>query len=99
VANSKHRKMRILQLEDEGQIIWGNDQLKNYITDFYQGMFVQVGEDHLSLYESLILDIQQVSQEEEEEEFLTAPFTRKEVKKAIFQMKHNKAPGPDRFPA
>jgi hypothetical protein len=30
---------------------------------------------------------------------LTAKFTEKEIREAIFQMKHNKAPGPDGFPA
>jgi len=30
---------------------------------------------------------------------LTADFIEKEVRNAIFQMKHNKAPGPDGFPA
>ena len=30
---------------------------------------------------------------------LTESFTEEEVKKAIFQMEHNKAPGPDGFPA
>jgi hypothetical protein len=30
---------------------------------------------------------------------LTAGFTEKEVKEAIFDMKHNKAPRPDGFPA
>jgi hypothetical protein len=29
---------------------------------------------------------------------LAACFTEKEVKEAIFEMKHNKAPGPDGFP-
>jgi hypothetical protein len=52
--------------------------------------------DHLSLDERLISDILQVSQEENE--FLTTPFTEKSVKEVIFQMKHNKAPGPDGFP-
>jgi hypothetical protein len=28
-----------------------------------------------------------------------AEFTEKEVRDVIFQMKHNKAPGPDGFPA
>jgi hypothetical protein len=30
---------------------------------------------------------------------LVAEFSEKEVREAIFQMKHNKAPGPDGFPA
>jgi hypothetical protein len=32
-------------------------------------------------------------------EKLTAMFIENEVKEAVFQMKHNKAPGPDGFPA
>jgi hypothetical protein len=50
-------------------------------------------DDHLSLDESTISVIQQVSPEENE--FLTAAFTEKEVKEAIFQTKYNKAPGLD----
>ena len=34
VANGKHRKMRIFQLEDGGKIIKGDEQLKKYITDY-----------------------------------------------------------------
>ena len=41
-------------------------------------------------------DIPQVT--EEENEILTANFIEKEVCDAVFQMKHNKAPGPDGFP-
>jgi hypothetical protein len=32
-------------------------------------------------------------------EILTANFIIEEVKKAVFNMEHNKAPGPDGFPA
>jgi hypothetical protein len=42
-------------------------------------------------------DIPQVSTEENG--LLTAPYSKEEVKKTIFQMEHNKAPGPDSFPA
>jgi len=42
-------------------------------------------------------DIPQVSQSENE--FLTASFTEKEIRDAIFDMEHNKAPSPDGFPA
>jgi hypothetical protein len=41
-------------------------------------------------------DIPQVS--EEENEMLTAPFIEEEVKMAVFDMEHNKAPSPDGFP-
>ena len=30
---------------------------------------------------------------------MTSPFTEEEVRNAVFQMEHNKAPGPDGFPA
>ena len=35
----------------------------------------------------------------EENAYLTAPYSEEEVKKAVFLMEHNKAPGPDGFPA
>jgi hypothetical protein len=47
--------------------------------------------------ESITDDIPQVSVEENN--FLTALFSEDKVKKAVFQMEHNKAPGPDGFPA
>jgi hypothetical protein len=92
---AKTGKKRIFQLEEDGQIICGDDQLKNYISEYYRGLFGHMEYDQFSLDERLISDIPQVSQEENE--FLTAPFTEKEVKEAIFQMKHNKAPRPVEF--
>jgi hypothetical protein len=41
--------------------------------------------------------MEQLSQQEND--LLTRPFTMEEVQEAIFQMEHNKAPGPDGFPA
>jgi hypothetical protein len=41
--------------------------------------------------------IPQVS--EEENAALTAPFSEEEIKMAVFDMEHNKAPGPNGFPA
>ena len=34
-----------------------------------------------------------------ENEFLCDEFSEKEIRDAVFQMEHNKAPGPDGFPA
>jgi hypothetical protein len=42
-------------------------------------------------------DIPQLTSSESEK--LMAEFSEKEVREAIFQMKHNKATGPDGFPA
>ena len=47
--------------------------------------------------ETLRHDIPQVSVEENE--ILVAPFSEEEVKVAVFDMEHNKASGPDGFPA
>ena len=41
-------------------------------------------------------DIPQVTQEEND--VLVAEFTETEVREAVFQLQHNKAPGPDGFP-
>jgi hypothetical protein len=50
-----------------------------------------------SLDESRVEDIVQVSQEEND--LIIRPFTCEVIRGAIFQMEHNKAPGPDGFSA
>jgi hypothetical protein len=51
----------------------------------------------MRLDESRRDDIPQVTAEEND--ILLKSFSEEEVKKAVFQMEHNKAPGPDGFPA
>jgi hypothetical protein len=97
VANGKRRKTRIFRLEQEEGIIQGEENLKKYITNYYKGLFGRPERNNFSLLESMTEDIPQVS--DVENELLTADFLEKEVRDAIFQMKHNKAPGPDGFPA
>ena len=55
-------------------------------------MFGPPEDNHFSLNNRMD-DIPQVSQPENG--FLTAPFTKKEIREAIFDMEHNKTPGPD----
>jgi len=50
-----------------------------------------------SMDETLRHDIPQVL--EEENEVLMAPFSEEEVKMTVLDMEHNKAHGPDGFPA
>ena len=97
VANGKHRKQHIYQLEREDGIIVGDEQLKSYITDYYKGLFGPSEDNTISLQENLTDDIPQVSSAEND--ILISPFSEQEIREAVFQMEHNKAPGPDGFPA
>jgi hypothetical protein len=97
VANGRYRKKRSHTLiKDEGTIE-GLDNLKNYSTNYYKNLFGAPKEGNFFMDETEIDDIPQVSVEENN--FLTAEYSEEEVRKAIFQIKHNKAPDPDGFPA
>nr|CAE01835.2 OSJNBa0064M23.8 [Oryza sativa Japonica Group] len=65
--------------------------------DIQSGLFGPPDDSDLQFDENNFVDIPQVSQLENEA--LIQEFTKKEIKEAIFQMEHNKAPGPDGFPA
>ena len=84
-------------MEREDGIIVGDEQLKSYITDYYKGLFGPSEDNTISLQENLTDDIPQVSSAENDT--LISPFSEQEIREAVFQMEHNKAPGPDGFPA
>jgi hypothetical protein len=88
---------RSFQLEQNEGTIIGQENIKNYITEFYKNLFGPPSENYFSLLEDEIHDIPQLSQIENE--FLTANFTEQEVCEAIMNMEKNKARGPDGFPA
>ena len=71
--------------------------MEKYITDYYKGLFGKPVRNNFSLDESMTDDIPKVTPAENE--VLAAEFSEKEVREAIFQMKHNKAPGSDGSPA
>ena len=96
VTNGRHRKTKIVQLEQEERTIVGDGNLKNYITEYYKEQFGPHTPNSFSMDETLRHDIPQVS--EEENEVLVAPFSEEEVKLVVLDMKQNKAPGPDGFP-
>jgi len=96
LANGKHRKTRIFQLEDGHTVIDGDAQLKQHITNYYKSLFGPPENSFIELDEHYVHDIPQVS--ELENEHLTDAFSESEVRTAVFQMEHNKAPGPDGFP-
>jgi hypothetical protein len=97
VSNGKHRKQHIYRLEEDNGVAVSSDRLKCHITNYYKNLFGDPEQTEITLTEDRIHDILQVSNEENE--ILIADFTENEVREAVFQMEHNKAPGPDGFPA
>ena len=97
ISNGKHRKKKIFQLEQDEGTILGQENLKAYITNYYKQLFGPPEDNFISLDESRVEDVPQLAVDEND--ILTAPFSEKEVFEAISQMKNNKAPGPDGFPA
>ena len=77
-------------------VISGDSNLKKYITNYYKNLFGPPEAPTMFLDESRTEDMPQVSNLENE--ILADCFTEAELRRAIFQMKHNSAPGPDGFP-
>jgi hypothetical protein len=96
LANERHRKSQIYQLQDGSHNISGDTELKKYITSYYKGLFGPPQENSISLDESQRDDIPQMTYEENR--LLVVDFTEEELKKTLFQMEHNKSPGSDGFP-
>jgi hypothetical protein len=53
VAIGKHRKKWIFSLDHEGDRTEGQQHLKEYITQFYKGLFGPPEESHFSLDENI----------------------------------------------
>lgn len=88
LANGRHRKIKIFQLEQDEGVIVGDENLKTYITNFYK--------NHLH-HQTVIIFSSQIS--DIENDLLKATYREEDIRVAILEMKHNKAPGPDGFPA
>jgi mannosylglycoprotein endo-beta-mannosidase len=97
VANGRHRKKVIHSLVQEEGMNEGQEQLKAYINNYYKNLFGEPDEGNFTMDENRTEDILQGSPEDNG--LLTAPYSEEEVRKAIFLMEHNKAPGLDGFPA
>lgn len=60
VANGKHRKQYIFKLEQDDDVIVGDDNLK-HITNYYKGLFDPPDENGFTMIEDQIDDISQVT--------------------------------------
>ena len=97
IANGKHRKKKIFQLEQDKGTIVGDSDLKIYISEYYKKLFGEDDSNGVTMNEDMVHDIPRLTQEENK--ILTVGFLVKELYEAISQMELNKAPGHDGFPA
>ncbi|WVZ96120.1 hypothetical protein U9M48_041796 [Paspalum notatum var. saurae] len=77
IANGKHRKTRIFNLDQEGGTITGDVVIKKYITKYYKNLFGLPDTSDVVLDEDRTDDIPQVSPQENE--LIVAPFTVEEI--------------------
>ena len=90
-ASGRKRKNRILSLEQVEGVIEGDKNILLYATSFYKSLF---GPAAAGVSISLDVPIDCVLNDIDRN-FLEQEFTLDEIRLALFQMKHNKAAGPD----
>ena len=56
-TNGRHRKTKIFQLEDGGNIVDGDAQLKQLSTNYYKKLFGPPDNSHIQLNEHHVQDI------------------------------------------
>jgi hypothetical protein len=69
--------------------------VRKHITSYFKGLFGRLEESSVTLDSGRTEDIPQVTSEENQ--ILVEEFSNDEVRKTVFQMEHNKAPGRDGF--
>jgi hypothetical protein len=94
IAKGKKRRVKILSLVHEENIVSSDDDINKVATDFYKDLF---GPSPVSSINMSSFHMNMLS--EEDRILLTAPFTIEEIKLVVFSLKHNSAPGPDGIPA
>jgi hypothetical protein len=90
IANGKHRRKKIFQLEQEKGTIIGQDNLKMYISEYYKNLFWPPPPRTCVMNDSITHDVKKISNEENA--ILIAEFTENEIHDAIMQMELNNLP-------
>jgi hypothetical protein len=93
-ASGRRKKNYISVFQNNGEEIYGENDLIKHVTDFYKQLF---GPSTVSSLNLNGIECKQIFEEDRQE--LIKPFDLEEIKRVVFDMKHNKAAGPDGFPA
>ena len=93
-ASGRKSKSRITSLLQDGGLIVGEGDILKYATSYYKNLFGPVV-NNTSI--SLDVVLENVLSESDRIK-LEKPFSLEEIEFAVFNMKHNKSPGPDGLP-
>jgi hypothetical protein len=94
IGKGRKRRVKILSLIHEGVTVDDDNDINKVVTSFYRELF---GPSAFSNINMTNLHMNQLNNEYRA--LLTAPFGVDEIKKVVFELKHNSAPGPDGLPA
>jgi hypothetical protein len=97
VAYGRKHKCTIFALEDEGLTISDPGKLRDHVESFYKKMFGREERGERRLEENFWENCGSLS--EHEADSLVKPFSEKEIKEALDDMKTNSALGPNGLPA
>ena len=96
VANGRRRKNSMISLEYGAIIVEGTKNLLAHATEYYKNLFGLAPGNLCRIDENLWSHEERISSEDND--VLTKPFSIEEIKKSLFDMKSNRAPGPDNIP-
>ena len=85
IANGRKLKNTVLSLENDGEIIEGDENLLNHATEYYTNLFGPEMGHNIHIDQSLWNELEQVS--DLDNELLCKPFTEQEIKDALDKMK------------
>jgi hypothetical protein len=96
IANGRKRKNTVISLENNGELIVGDENLLKHATEYYAELFGPEEDHNIHIDQALWDECEQVSDAENEN--LCKAFSEQEVKEALFQMEKHKSAGPDKIP-
>jgi hypothetical protein len=94
IAKGKRRRVKILSLVHEEDTVVDDNGINRVATAFYKYLFSPSVPSSINMS-----NLHMNKLNDEDRAFLTRPFSIEEIKKVVFGLKHNSAPGPDGFPA
>jgi hypothetical protein len=90
------KKQTLFSLESESAVISGTEALLTHATEYYKTLFGPGGGNMFMLDPNIWSEDECVSGMDNYE--LTKPFSKEDIKKALYQMEKNKAAWPDGLP-